>query len=424
MDRLAALEESVRQISCSVSQLVSVSTNRVDTATARPLSGVIPPTVNRDVNVPPGRSLSNPPSVISGGAPVIGIAQSRSAPPLSGGSVAFSSPHDALPIPDLVRRNESRAFSLPTVSNRALSLPSGFESTLLLGECFPSDEGELDTALVGFDDQCASEVVDLVDPDDCQSDAVAEVAQVNADEEVFQQLPFEGDEITGSAVSEPLAKFVEQCATKRIQSDKLKELKDQRKRPSNCECLVVPQVNSMIWRELPKFQRSSDLHMQSTQGMVAKGVAAVVAAKEELAQLKSQTCSSVSKQLTTAVAVLGNAFLDLSYRRRDMLRSSINRRYQGLCNASFPVTKSLFGDNVQETMKDINESTKLSRSASNAGGMRFHPYNRSSAHSGNARQQGTWHLNARGLPAPRKGSYTLFYPRKHYPGKRLDTRAN
>jgi len=222
-------------------------------------------------------------------------------------------------------------------------------------------------------------------------------------EEDLQQVSFVGDEELGAPVSEKLATYVNQCSTKRIEKEQLAGMKRRCTRPENCPSLVVPQVNEGIWKELSKWNKSTDVHMQATQNLVAKGMAAVVEAKEALMKPSpsAEAIQAVNKSLSSAIALLGNGMFELSQRRREVLRSGINRRYRSLCDVNVPVTNFLFGDKVQESMKEIDELAKVSKGvASNSSGSRYHPYDKAERHTSSSSKQSF--LNKRGQSAPWK----------------------
>ena len=75
----------------------------------------------------------------------------------------------------------------------------------------------------------------------------------------------EGVESAGPPISVSLAEYVTTCATKRIEREHLKSLRQKVKRPENCPQVVAPPVNPVIWRELDKFQRTRDVHLQTAQ---------------------------------------------------------------------------------------------------------------------------------------------------------------
>jgi|GEM_PF-6923895 len=247
---------------------------------------------------------------------------------------------------------------------------------------------------------------DGFDPDANDPDESVDESGVEAEREENLALVFEGDEDAGPALPPKIANYVQGCASKRIDKDKLSDIKKRYPRPENCEALCVPQINQGIWKELSSRHRSMDIHVQATQGLVAKGLSAVLVAKEDLRKATSnanqEPFSKVHSELNDAIALLGNAHLQLSHRRRELLRPGINPKYQSLCNSSQPVSTMLFGDKVQDTLKDMNEMAKLSRSISSRD--RYHPYEHSDRNRDNSySQSGNRSLNRRGRSAPSKG---------------------
>ena len=69
-----------------------------------------------------------------------------------------------------------------------------------------------------------------------------------------------------------------------------------------------------------------------------------------------------NEKLNNSVALLGNAFLESSYHRRDMLKPAIHHHYHSLCRPKTQVTKYLFEDNVFESGKALQSSQKLNLS--------------------------------------------------------------
>lgn len=196
-------------------------------------------------------------------------------------------------------------------------------------------------------------------------------------------LPLEGDEAVGSAVQDALATYVETCCTKRIAKDHLKSLRAKAKRPSNCPSAVAPQVNPPIWRDLKKYQRTRDVLMQSTQDLIVSGIHIATDMKECLMNKTGDDpmLQELSSKCSTLIALLGNASLETSYRRRDLLRSSINKKYHTLCAPMNPVGKLLFGDRMSDSLKEINEASKVSRGLTGTDRSTTTPYRHSGSNS-------------------------------------------
>ena len=268
----------------------------------------------------------------------------------------------------------------------------------------------------GFDPDSAAMELDTVPASPARRDVAnpdtLSGATPEADDAIAD-IAFEGDEETGPDVMPSLANYISQCTQKRIDRDHLSTLRQRCLRPSNCTPLIVPKVNPGIWKELDRSYRTRDIHLQNTQELLGKGLTAVVLAKDKLLKTTGQTghgidqSHEVNSLLSTALAVLGNAFLDMSQRRRETMRPGINRRYQSLCNQSVPITQQLFGDNIQEAIKEINDMAKLSKSINPPSTGRFHPYppqERRPNHGSNSQSSGgNRPLNFRGRPAPFKG---------------------
>ena len=139
-------------------------------------------------------------------------------------------------------------------------------------------------------------------------------------------------------------------------------------RPGNCSTLTVPLVNHPVWGELNRRLKTNDFKLQSCQAMLSKGLAALIQAQERLEKIEKQTTPAPSEindikaRIKSSMALVGNAFLELSQRRKELLKPVLADRYQKLCSTTTPVTKFLFGDKIADSIKEINEAQRISRS--------------------------------------------------------------
>eukprot|EP00117_Sycon_ciliatum_P008100 scpid100733/ scgid10948/ len=243
-----------------------------------------------------------------------------------------------------------------------------------------------------------------VDDEDLPSAVLHTESQAEAGD--LEQVSFVGDAEPSAHVVPKLAEYVTQCCSKRIDKEHFTDMKCRCPRPANCPTLVVPQVNEGIGKELGKWTKATDVHMEATQNLVVKGMAGVVAAKETLMQPSpsAEALTNASKLLSSAIALLGNSVFELSQRRQEVMRSGINMNYRSLCDVYVPVTNQLFGDNIQDSVKEINELVSKSVS-STRGDSRFHPYNTADHRSSYGSKQNAYHshpsLNGRGQTAPK-----------------------
>ena len=158
---------------------------------------------------------------------------------------------------------------------------------------------------------------------------------------------FVEDESLAPKNSEKYAKYVEDCCRKRILNTELTKLKDNFQRPENCLALNAPTVNPTLWAQLPKEQKEHDKRLQNAQALLAKGLTGVIHVKESILQFNAHPdqffsiFKELNEKLDASVALLGNAFLESSYRRRDLLKPAINSRFHSLCSTKTPITNYL-----------------------------------------------------------------------------------
>ena len=67
---------------------------------------------------------------------------------------------------------------------------------------------------------------------------------------------------------------------------------------------------------------------------------------------------------TDALAMLGHAQVELSLKRRDaILKPTLKKEYAGLHSQNIPVTSLLFGDDLQQQLKNIKASNQVTQTA-------------------------------------------------------------
>ena len=71
---------------------------------------------------------------------------------------------------------------------------------------------------------------------------------------------------------------------------------------------------------------------------------------------------------TDALGLSGHISFEISQRRRDAIRPNLNKEYATLCASHVPITKMLFGDELQTQLNHIRASNKISNTTSTQGG--------------------------------------------------------
>jgi hypothetical protein len=172
-------------------------------------------------------------------------------------------------------------------------------------------------------------------------------------------------EVCGEAVNEKLATIVNNVGVNKMSETRMKEQLENIKRPENFKYLAVTKVNPEIWSKLSQPTRSRDLKFQKVQNALMKGISAVVQAThalyESLQKPDDSTLDvcSVVKLLTEGSALILDANLELNFRRRESMLPDWNSRYKQLCSTHLPFTTLLFGDELTQQVKNINETNKV-----------------------------------------------------------------
>ncbi|GFN87752.1 myomodulin neuropeptides [Plakobranchus ocellatus] len=115
-----------------------------------------------------------------------------------------------------------------------------------------------------------------------------------------------------------------------------------------------------VFKNAGSRARYRDTSLQGVQKSLLKGLTAVALVFDKLAKTIRE--DEVVEQLSDGVALLANASHRLDVFRHQSFQGEFKGEYNSLCQASYPVTGSLFGPSVQEKIKEVQESLKVARS--------------------------------------------------------------
>ena len=178
-------------------------------------------------------------------------------------------------------------------------------------------------------------------------------------------------EKTDAKISEKLEKIVENRWFK-LSDGQLKEKTEKYLRPANCDNFITPKVNPEIWERLDRQTRGRDFKLSTLQSTTTKVGYICTKATEFLSQARRENKSPDIEQLirmhTDALGLLGHISFEISKRRRDAIRPNLNKEYATLCASHVPITKMLFGDELQTQLNHIRASNKISNTTSTQGG--------------------------------------------------------
>ena len=131
---------------------------------------------------------------------------------------------------------------------------------------------------------------------------------------------------TSTPVDEKLADIVNDLLQNPLPKTQLDELVTKYPRPENCQSLVAPKINNMVWQKVKPDTRATDGSMQRFQKLFISALYAII-----------EACTTGTDQIRTVLthalvlALSGNGELNL--RKRKLSRQHSNSQYAALCNS-------------------------------------------------------------------------------------------
>ena len=131
-------------------------------------------------------------------------------------------------------------------------------------------------------------------------------------------------------------------------ADKLSEKLKKYSRPGNLQNLTVPKVNPEIWANMNHTGKRADLRAANTQNIVSKVGSIIAKCTDTLLtacnkkRSKEMNLDELIRSHMDALSLLGHAQYELSMKRRNATKPSLNKYYTGLGSQNVPVTALLF----------------------------------------------------------------------------------
>lgn len=153
------------------------------------------------------------------------------------------------------------------------------------------------------------------------------------------------------------------------------KLKASYKVPENCQQIGVPLVNPEIWSGLLLGAKTSDARWQALQQHLSRALTAQGRLLDILLKtVTAQNLPEVIRPLMDGVKCLSLAMQDINSKRRLNLKSHLRSEYSALCGSRIPVTTFLFGDNLEQSMKNAKATSNIVKSNMSMNRTRYHPY--------------------------------------------------
>jgi len=175
----------------------------------------------------------------------------------------------------------------------------------------------------------------------------------------------------GPKINEQLASSITEFMRNKPEESKTRELYESILTPENCPGLDKITVNEAIWSRISSEDRSHDAKMQRPQNALIKGVTSFAQMFDclleswdgETEKLAETKMTEIMEMATKAFKAFGAANFELVMRRREGMKHAISKDYAHLCAPSVPFSDKLFGDDVNKTIKEIDEENKVNRKA-------------------------------------------------------------
>lgn len=134
-------------------------------------------------------------------------------------------------------------------------------------------------------------------------------------------------------------------------------------RPKNCPALAPVDCNPQILDALKTDARKADARLKDVCGDILKAGTVLTKSLLALDKVAQETAHPVVEQevnnINAALALLGHANHKNNLARRFVMKREINQKYSHLCSDKLPMSRLLFGDDVSQATRQIEESEKL-----------------------------------------------------------------
>lgn len=172
------------------------------------------------------------------------------------------------------------------------------------------------------------------------------------------------EEVSGD-VDRPIADMVNQLFAHGMREESYKDIVEDEvtKRPGNCPALAPVECNEQILEALKSDAKRSDFRMKEVGKDILRAATIIVKSLSVLDRVAQDEGNSVVAHevgmVNGALALLGHANYKNNLARRFNIKREINPKYSHLCSDKVPMTSLLFGDDVSQSARQIDESEKL-----------------------------------------------------------------
>lgn len=189
-----------------------------------------------------------------------------------------------------------------------------------------------------------------------------------------------GEDLVTKPIFEPIAKYLGAWLKNKPKSKDYFDLLKAVPYPENVPALAECQINPEVFYQLNMSGKQADKRNKVLINGLLKGIRPLATILHNVIDFESQIVKDknnhrVLKQgkaeldltelrldLDKSVKILSATYSLLSYQRKAKLRHYLQGTYAQLCSPSVPITSQLFGDNINETVKNITNMNRIGKS--------------------------------------------------------------
>lgn len=166
-------------------------------------------------------------------------------------------------------------------------------------------------------------------------------------------------------IEEPIADMVNHWFSHGLKDEDYKEIlaDEVSKRPRNCKALIPVECNSQVLEALPTEAKKADFRLKDVSKDLTKAATIIVKSLTVLDKFanegENQVIGHEVAMLNGALGLLGHANFKNNMNRRYFIKREINHKYAHLCTDKTPMTCLLFGDDLTQATKQIEEAERL-----------------------------------------------------------------
>ena len=160
----------------------------------------------------------------------------------------------------------------------------------------------------------------------------------------------------------------------RLSEERAKTLLDKHLRPSNIPMLVSSRVSQHIWMKLKHERKRMYLRLGQVRERLVKSLLAITRVIVSLTALKAKVLRDTRKEIKAitkatleAVQIGTLAIHELNQRRCTEMKYDLHASYRGLCNPPEEEGEHLFGGNLNDRVRELNEVRRMGHQVTEGG---------------------------------------------------------